>query len=258
MSLCLPKSLGGMGFRNLGTFNQALLAKQGWRLLCNPDSIVHQVLNARYFKNGGFISANRGYDPSYVWRSIWGAKALLLDGLKWRVGDGMDISVWDDAWLPGENVSRVPTPNIESPADHKVAKLIDEINGGWCNEALSQHLPVEDAAAAHSLPLSVRAVKDVRFWVLLMGFIPQNLAIGLGVWGTFEGGNHNLEGLAMQYGRCFWSVNGPPKLCNFLWTNYPWQHLRDCISDIFVTKGGVGCVIVMRKALFMLFSHARM
>ncbi|GAU40809.1 hypothetical protein TSUD_397930 [Trifolium subterraneum] len=41
--ICRQKKNGAMGFRELSAFNEALLAKQGWRILTLPSSLVAQV-----------------------------------------------------------------------------------------------------------------------------------------------------------------------------------------------------------------------
>lgn len=67
------KIRGGLGFREFSCFNQALIAKQGWRILHNPESLMAQILKAKYFKHSSFMEAKLGSNPSYVWRSIlWG------------------------------------------------------------------------------------------------------------------------------------------------------------------------------------------
>ena len=58
--MCRAKSNGGMGFQNLQAFNLAMLAKQGWRLLSNPDSLCAKVFKARYFPNGDVLNSKLG------------------------------------------------------------------------------------------------------------------------------------------------------------------------------------------------------
>lgn len=71
--LCNAKKQGGMGFRDLKCFNQALLVKQVWLLLEHPSSLLGIVLKAQYSKHSDVLEARRGYYPSYSWRTIYRA-----------------------------------------------------------------------------------------------------------------------------------------------------------------------------------------
>jgi hypothetical protein len=50
--MCIPKKMGGMGFRDPNSFNVAMVVKQVWRLINRPDSLCAQVLRAKYYSNG--------------------------------------------------------------------------------------------------------------------------------------------------------------------------------------------------------------
>lgn len=57
--LMRSKCDGGIGFRDFGLFNKAMLGKQGWRLLTRPDSLCAQVLKGKYYPSSGFLSASK-------------------------------------------------------------------------------------------------------------------------------------------------------------------------------------------------------
>lgn len=62
--LCKPKNKGGFGFKDLGDFNQAMLAKQAWRLVSDPQSLVSRIYKAQCYKRNDFLEAGVWVRPS--------------------------------------------------------------------------------------------------------------------------------------------------------------------------------------------------
>jgi hypothetical protein len=63
-TLSRSKSQGGMGFRDMHLFNQALLARQAWRLITCSNSLCARVLKARYYPQGDLINTIFTRNPS--------------------------------------------------------------------------------------------------------------------------------------------------------------------------------------------------
>jgi hypothetical protein len=68
--LSLPKCEGGLGFRDIHTFNLAMLSKQVCRIIQNPESLCAKILGAKYFPNGDVLRPKQVKSMSYTWRSI--------------------------------------------------------------------------------------------------------------------------------------------------------------------------------------------
>ena len=124
-SLCQPKKEGGMGFKDLALFNDALLSKQAWRLLHNQNSLFYRIFKAKFFPNCSIMEATQSSSGSYAWQSILKGRDVLKRGARWRIGCGENVSVWNDAWLPSRDRPTVQSPVVEAFQDAKVRDLIN-------------------------------------------------------------------------------------------------------------------------------------
>lgn len=132
--LCLVKTKGELNFRNLRSFNLALLAKQCWRMVERPDTLLAQVYRARYFPDGYFMDASLGSRPSATWRSILQARAFFARGIRVRIGNGYATPIWGSDWIPEDGNFRIITPAALFP--HRVSDLIDPVSRRWDEDTI--------------------------------------------------------------------------------------------------------------------------
>lgn len=107
-----------MRFRNL-----ALLAKQVWWMIENPDHLHTKVFKARYLKHTSFMEAGIGANPCYIWHSLMWSKDALRIWTFWKVGNGKSINTRLDAWIPGLAAGRI-TSNITYDSNIIINTLI--------------------------------------------------------------------------------------------------------------------------------------
>ena len=70
-----------MGFKEIEKFNNALLAKQVWRMINNPESLCHHVFKARFFLDCSILEARDSIVGSYAWKSILCARDVIQRGM---------------------------------------------------------------------------------------------------------------------------------------------------------------------------------
>ena len=118
-----------MGFRDLHLFNLAMLARQGCRLLTNPESLCARVLRAKYSPDGELFKVQEGPGISYSWRDIVRCVQALKEGLIWRVGDGSQINIWLDPSPMDSGWSYETALSLGHSLVTKVSELINPTTG---------------------------------------------------------------------------------------------------------------------------------
>ncbi|XP_074323324.1 putative mitochondrial protein AtMg00310 [Apium graveolens] len=160
------KASGGLGFRELSKFNLAMLAKQGWRLLNNVNTLVTSIMKARYFPETDFLQAKVGANPSYMWRSIVAAQDLVRQGSRKRIGNGDTTTVWKIPWLSCRENGYLTTEMPQQLEHARVSSLMETYTKHWDDELLRDICNERDVMLIRSIPLAQQREEDSWYWVL--------------------------------------------------------------------------------------------
>lgn len=136
-----------------------MLAKQGWRLLTEPDSLCARVLEAKYFPDGDVLTTQPKEGMSYTWRSILKGIEVLKQGVIKRVGDGASIKIWADPWIPRQWSQTPMIPRGQSILT-TVNELIDPYGDTWDIQLVQQTFWPQDAEMILAMPIKAEMEDD--------------------------------------------------------------------------------------------------
>lgn len=215
--LTKSKRDGGLGFREIETFNDALLAKQSWRILQKPDCLLAKVLLGKYCKTENFMKVQASNACFHGWRSILCGRDLILLNTCKTIGNGEDTNIWEEPWLSTTTLTRPMGPPEQSTQDVKVADLLCSTTGNWNRELVSHIFPI-DAPAILSIRPSRTGAPDIHCWIPTKN---GEYTTRTGYYAALDDHHKPLQALpnppTCDWMGDIWSIHLPPKLRVFLW-----------------------------------------
>ncbi|GLT95628.1 hypothetical protein SLE2022_132990 [Rubroshorea leprosula] len=161
----LPRAFGGLGLRLAYEHNKALIAKLGWQLFSGHNKPWCQVFQQKYLSNKSLFNYPVKPSSSVTWQTILRCNDVLHLGIRWRVGSGNSINLWQDIWVGDSKLQDV----VENPIppnllDFKVSNIISP-NQSWDITCLQHLLPNHLLNLIIAIPLPIAgSVNDGVYW----------------------------------------------------------------------------------------------
>ena len=115
--VCLPKDKGGLGIKDIKTFNTALLAKWRWEMFQQPGEPWARILVSKYSGWRSLEEGKTGGHDSIWWKDIVSTHNLqqnraLMRETEWRLGCGDKCRFWEDCWVDNDVPLKLKYPRL--------------------------------------------------------------------------------------------------------------------------------------------------
>ena len=76
----------------------AMLAKQVWRVMSNPNTLISQVIVAKYGKGNLEEITQKHSNQCWRWKDVQSVASIITDNLFWQIGTGEKVSLRSRYW----------------------------------------------------------------------------------------------------------------------------------------------------------------
>ena len=212
--ICNPRNEKGLGFKKFSLMNQAMLAKQFWRIHHNPNSLVAKTFIAKYFPGSSIHECIPKPHQSWFWRNIIKHENQKLRAGRWW-GNGSKIPLSHPAWYSSQNLNN---PNLTTGT---VANLIDQNTHSWKPDLVKTLYPAPVCNEILSIPLSITwVVSNQLIWKFSSSGdynVHQAYQVLLQDAKQHLPANHLPFSPSPDVWNTIWKVNVPLKNCNCIW-----------------------------------------
>lgn len=201
--------MGGLGFKDIESSNDALLGNLSWRIHENPDSLLAQVLKGKYFPDCSFMESTSKQGSSHGWVSILCGRNLLQEGMGYLIGNGDTVNVWSDAWLSTSEARTPIGPPPEKLVSLKVCDLLLQDSNEWDVPKIREVLPQYEDTIRLLNPSFLRP-PDNKVW----------LGEKSGIYTSKSGyklASPSCAPPSFNWMQNVWNVKTSKKLQHFLW-----------------------------------------
>lgn len=148
--MCMEKQQGGLGIKDVATFNKSLLGKWKWRILYEKESLWADLLRNGY-ENLQICMLRKKDRKTRNKESLWWRYLGMFDlkrGCKedvfnnhicYKLGEGRDVAFWKSRWI-GNGTFAQKFPSLLLAAADKEALILEF--GCWEEDIWKWNFPI--------------------------------------------------------------------------------------------------------------------
>jgi hypothetical protein len=233
-SICMPRSHGGLGIRDMKSTNLAILTKLGWTFLNEAPKVWVQQLHQKYIPYGNLLSVLNCSPASWFWQGLQKCKSLLASGACLQVSTCSDFPIWTTAWIP-TMPSFLPHPKFPNNKEFPVGFISDFIHADTTQWNLEALIFVFDEFSVFEISkIRISLISQPWFlWIFSTSGKFSSKSAYLQIK-SFQDDLSVLPGITPDFWKKIWKLNLNDRLKLFLW-KIAWNILptREQVNSVF-------------------------